>query len=86
MLQVPAGLFGDQTKLIIITEQEVCAFHVARQFLAFEAPAIAYITVAVLTATTFVFAGYMREQVCTYMCPWPRIQAAMPAWVWLSDQ
>ena len=22
-------------------------------------------------------AGCMREQVCTYMCPWPRIQAAM---------
>ena len=21
--------------------------------------------------------GMMREQVCTYMCPWPRIQAAM---------
>jgi cytochrome c oxidase accessory protein FixG len=49
----------------------------ARQFIALEAPAIAYITVAVLTATTFVLAGYMREQVCTYMCPWPRIQAAM---------
>jgi cytochrome c oxidase accessory protein FixG len=49
----------------------------ARQFLSIEAPAIAYLTVAILTATTFVFAGYMREQVCTYMCPWPRIQAAM---------
>jgi cytochrome c oxidase accessory protein FixG len=38
---------------------------------------IAYITIAVLTATTYVFGGLMREQVCTYMCPWPRIQAAM---------
>lgn len=38
---------------------------------------VAYITVAVLTATTYVFGGLMREQVCTYMCPWPRIQAAM---------
>ncbi|MEM9330890.1 MAG: cytochrome c oxidase accessory protein CcoG [Pseudomonadota bacterium] len=37
----------------------------------------AYSTVAVLTATTYVFGGLMREQVCTYMCPWPRIQAAM---------
>lgn len=37
----------------------------------------AYGTVAVLTATTFVFGGFMREQVCIYMCPWPRIQAAM---------
>ncbi len=38
---------------------------------------VAYITVAVLTATTYTFGGIMREQVCTYMCPWPRIQAAM---------
>lgn len=38
---------------------------------------VAYITVAVLTATTYLFGGLMREQVCTYMCPWPRIQAAM---------
>ncbi len=37
----------------------------------------AYTTVALLTATTFVFGGLMREQVCIYACPWPRIQAAM---------
>ncbi|MBO3760521.1 cytochrome c oxidase accessory protein CcoG [Ciceribacter sp. L1K23] len=42
-----------------------------------QAPAVAYITVAILTATTYVFGGIMREQVCVYMCPWPRIQAAM---------
>lgn len=38
---------------------------------------VAYITVAILTGTTYIFGGLMREQVCTYMCPWPRIQAAM---------
>ena len=38
---------------------------------------VAYITIAVLTLTTFIFGGFMREQVCIYMCPWPRIQAAM---------
>ena len=37
----------------------------------------AYITIAILTLTTFLFGGFMREQVCIYMCPWPRIQAAM---------
>ena len=37
----------------------------------------AYTTIGVLTATTYIFGGLMREQVCTYMCPWPRIQAAM---------
>jgi len=42
-----------------------------------QAPFVAYASVAVLTATTFVFGGFMREQVCIYMCPWPRIQAAM---------
>lgn len=38
---------------------------------------IAYSTIFVLTLTTFVFGGFMREQICIYMCPWPRIQAAM---------
>ncbi|TWD57711.1 cytochrome c oxidase accessory protein FixG [Agrobacterium vitis] len=42
-----------------------------------EAAPIAYMTVAILTATTYVFGGLMREQVCIYMCPWPRIQGAM---------
>lgn len=42
-----------------------------------QAAPVAYATVAVLTATTFVFGGFMREQVCIYMCPWPRIQTAM---------
>ena len=40
------------------------------------APA-AYITIGILTATTFIFGGFMREQICIYACPWPRIQAAM---------
>src|SRR5208337_4866487 len=30
-----------------------------------------------LDGTTYVLAGFMREQVCVYMCPWPRIQAAL---------
>jgi cytochrome c oxidase accessory protein FixG len=42
-----------------------------------QSPFVAYATVAVLTFMTYTFAGFMREQVCTYMCPWPRIQAAM---------
>jgi cytochrome c oxidase accessory protein FixG len=43
----------------------------------FEAPAIAYATIGILTFTTYTLAGHMREQVCTYMCPWPRIQGAL---------
>ncbi len=41
------------------------------------APLIAYIWIGILTVTTYSFAGLMREQVCLYMCPWPRIQAAL---------
>ncbi|MBB4042219.1 cytochrome c oxidase accessory protein FixG [Microvirga flocculans] len=43
----------------------------------FQAPLIAYIWIGILTFTTYTLAGFMREQVCTYMCPWPRIQAAL---------
>ena len=43
----------------------------------FNAPFVAYASIGILTATTFIFGGFMREQVCIYMCPWPRIQAAM---------
>lgn len=48
-----------------------------REFFTLEAAPVAYATVGILTATTFVLGGFMREQVCKYMCPWPRIQAAM---------
>lgn len=36
-----------------------------------------YLFAGLLTFTTYSLAGTMREQVCTYMCPWPRIQGAM---------
>ncbi|QQN74656.1 cytochrome c oxidase accessory protein CcoG [Croceicoccus sp. YJ47] len=48
-----------------------------REFFAGEAAPIAYVTVAILTLMTVTLGGFMREQVCIYMCPWPRIQTAM---------
>ncbi|MCX7560158.1 cytochrome c oxidase accessory protein CcoG [Sulfitobacter sp. F26204] len=48
-----------------------------RDLVTLDAAAVAYISIAIMTATTFLFGGFMREQVCIYMCPWPRIQAAM---------
>lgn len=42
-----------------------------------DAHPIAYTTIAVLALFTVLFGGFAREQVCIYMCPWPRIQAAM---------
>ncbi|NOX93886.1 MAG: cytochrome c oxidase accessory protein CcoG, partial [Alphaproteobacteria bacterium] len=47
------------------------------QMLLGKAPLTAYLFMGILTFTTYTFAGVMREQVCIYMCPWPRIQAAL---------
>ena len=33
--------------------------------------------IGLFSGTTYLLAGFAREQVCTYMCPWPRIQASM---------
>jgi cytochrome c oxidase accessory protein FixG len=46
-------------------------------FWAGTAPVSSYASFVILTFTTYALAGTMREQVCTYMCPWPRIQGAM---------
>jgi cytochrome c oxidase accessory protein FixG len=48
-----------------------------KELATFQAPFIAYLWIGILTATTYVFAGHAREQTCIYMCPWPRIQAAL---------
>jgi cytochrome c oxidase accessory protein FixG len=48
-----------------------------RDLATFQAPFVAYVFIALLTFTTYALAGWMREQVCVYMCPWPRIQAAL---------
>lgn len=48
-----------------------------RTFWIGQAPMTAYVSCAIMTFMTYVLAGSMREQVCTYMCPWPRIQGAM---------
>jgi cytochrome c oxidase accessory protein FixG len=49
----------------------------AGELIAGTAPAIAYLFLGLFTLTTYVLGGIAREQVCTYMCPWPRIQGAM---------
>jgi len=42
-----------------------------------QAAAAAYITVGVLTLSTYAAAGLMREQICTYVCPYGRFQSVM---------
>ncbi len=49
----------------------------AMEFLNGDAPYIAYVFLGVFTFTTYALGGLSREQVCIYMCPWPRIQGAM---------
>jgi len=41
------------------------------------APPIAYLFLGIFAFTTYLLGGIAREQVCIYMCPWPRIQGAM---------
>ncbi|MEW6091531.1 MAG: cytochrome c oxidase accessory protein CcoG, partial [Pseudomonadota bacterium] len=49
----------------------------AVQLLSFDAPAIAWLFIGLFTLTTYTLGAIAREQVCIYMCPWPRIQGAM---------
>lgn len=41
------------------------------------APHMAYLFVAIFAGFTYLLGGIAKEQVCIYMCPWPRIQGAM---------
>jgi len=49
----------------------------AHELMTGDAPAVAYVFLGVFTGTTYLLGGLAREQVCIYMCPWPRIQSAM---------
>jgi cytochrome c oxidase accessory protein FixG len=51
------------------------------EFWTLSASSQVYFFTFLFTALTYLLAGWAREQVCTYMCPWPRFQAAM-----LDDQ
>ncbi|MBF0310588.1 MAG: cytochrome c oxidase accessory protein CcoG [Magnetococcales bacterium] len=48
-----------------------------REFLDGSAAEPAWFTLGFLTLTTYVMAGFAREQVCIYMCPYARFQGAM---------
>jgi cytochrome c oxidase accessory protein FixG len=50
---------------------------VTREFWTGTAATPVYVFTALFTVSTYLLAGWAREQVCTYMCPWPRFQAAM---------
>jgi cytochrome c oxidase accessory protein FixG len=48
-----------------------------RNLLTFDATLTQVGFIGLFTATTYLLAGWAREQVCIYMCPWPRFQGAM---------
>ncbi|MBR0661799.1 cytochrome c oxidase accessory protein CcoG [Neoroseomonas oryzicola] len=50
---------------------------VTMQILTGHASVQVYFFFALFAGFTYLLAGWAREQVCTYMCPWPRFQAAM---------
>jgi len=49
----------------------------AQELLTGTAPTVAYVFVGIFALSTYLLGGIAREQVCIYMCPWPRIQGAM---------
>lgn len=50
---------------------------VTREIFSGQASAAVYGTIAMLTGTTYLLAGWARETVCTFACPYSRFQSAM---------
>jgi len=46
-------------------------------YLTLDAPLVAWVSLATIITTTYIFAGFMREQVCFWLCPYARIQSTM---------
>ncbi len=53
------------------------AFSLWAAYFTLQAPLEAWVTVATFTIFTYIFAGFMREQVCLWLCPYARIQGVM---------
>jgi len=53
------------------------AFELWDRIISFTAPKPAWIAIATFTFFTYWFAGFMREQVCFWLCPYARLQGVM---------
>jgi len=53
------------------------AFELWTQIFDLTAPKPVWITIAIFTFFTYWFAGFMREQVCFWLCPYARLQGVM---------
>jgi len=53
------------------------AFELWRDYLTLSAPFIAWLVLGMFIGGTYILAGFMREQVCFWLCPYARIQSVM---------
>jgi len=53
------------------------AFELWQGIVTFTAPKPAWIAIGIFTFFTYWFAGFMREQVCFWLCPYARLQGVM---------
>ncbi len=53
------------------------AYQLWHDFFTLQAHKAAWTTLALITLGTYVFAGFMREQLCLWLCPYSRIQGVM---------
>lgn len=53
------------------------AFQLWKDYLSLQAPLPAWIVLGMFTGGTYLFAGFMREQVCFWLCPYARLQGVM---------
>jgi len=52
-------------------------YDLLHSYLTLNAPLIAWVVLGAFIIGTYVFAGFMREQVCFWLCPYARIQSVM---------
>ncbi len=53
------------------------AFQLWHDYFTLQASMAAWIVLGMFTAGTYIFAGFMREQVCFWLCPYARLQGVM---------
>jgi len=53
------------------------AFQLWHDYLTLQAAMPAWVVLGMFTSGTYIFAGFMREQVCFWLCPYARLQGVM---------
>ena len=53
------------------------AYQLWADYVTLQAPFAAWVVLGMFTGGTYLFAGFMREQVCFWLCPYARIQGVM---------